>query len=390
MGWNVPYRALVRLPGVGPQAVFGFLSQLTQQVAPVGMVLVVQAELGSLALAGTCAAAFSVGAGAARPVQGRLIDRRGARAVLATTAFLHVAALIALVAGAAAGWPVWAYVVLAGVAGAGLPPISVSMRVEWGRRAADAGRTAVYSLVYLVQELAMLVGPLLFGLVIAVASSSLALGVVAVATGAGTLAFSRALRVGGAPLVREGGRVFRDRGMFVLLAVVFLLGGTIGALQVGAPALAAARDVPAAAGLLVAALSLGGIAGAAGYGARTWASSPGARLVGLMLVLGVVLAPLAVAGSLPVFWVVLFAGGLVLNPALTTSSLLVDRFAPGAQGEAFGWLSTAVGMGAAGGSGVAGVAGQWFGESAPFLVGAGSALLGALLAAPLLTRDRAR
>ncbi|MER6512455.1 MFS transporter [Nonomuraea sp. NPDC001636] len=389
MGRDMPYRGLFRLPGVGAQAVSGFLSQLTQQVAPVGMVLVVQDATGSLALAGTCAAAFSVGAGMGRPVQGRLMDRRGPRPVLAATAFLHVVALIALVAAAAAGWPVWTAVVLAWVAGAGLPPISVSMRVEWGRRVSDGARTAVYSLVYLVQELAMLAGPLLFGLVIAVASASLALGAVAVAAGAGTLAFSRALRAGGAASVREGGRVFADRRMLLLLAVVLLLGGTIGALQVGVPALSAARGVPAATGVLVAALSLGGIAGAAGYGARTWASSPAARLVGAMLALGAVLAPLAVVEALPVFWVVLFVGGMVLNPALTTSSLLVDRFAPGAQGEAFGWLSTAVGMGGAAGSGVAGVAGQWFGAPAPFLVGAVSALLGALLAVPLLGRRRA-
>ncbi|MFI6176259.1 MFS transporter [Nonomuraea sp. NPDC051191] len=385
----MPYRGLFRMPGVGAQAVFGFLSQLTQQVAPVGMVLVVQAATGSLALAGTCAAAFSVGAGMGRPVQGRLMDRRGPRAVLTATAFLHVAGLIALVAAAAGGWPAWTFVALGWVAGAGLPPISVSMRVEWGRQVGDDARTAVYSLVYLVQELAMLVGPLLFGLVIAAASSSLALGVVAVAAGAGTLAFSRALRADGTAPVREGGRVFADRGMLVLLAVVLLLGGTMGALQVGVPAMAAARDVPAATGLLVAALSLGGIAGAAGYGARTWASPPAGRLVGLLLVLGVVLAPLAMVGALPAFWAMLFAGGLVLNPALTTSSLLVDRFAPGAQGEAFGWLSTAMGMGAAAGSGVAGVAGQWSGASAPFLVSAASALLGALLAVPLLGRRKA-
>ncbi|MFI7109820.1 MFS transporter [Nonomuraea sp. NPDC050227] len=231
----MPYRDLFRLPGVGAQAVSGFLAQLTQQVAPVGMVLVVQDATGSLALAGTCAAAFSVGAGMGRPVQGRLMDRRGPRPVLAATAFLHVVALIALVAAAAAGWPVWTSVVLAWVAGAGLPPISVSMRVEWGRRVSDGARTAVYSLVYLVQELAMLAGPLLFGLVIAVASASLALGAVVAAAGAGTLAFSRALRAGRAASVREGGRVFADRRMPVLLAVVLLLGGTIGALQGGCP-----------------------------------------------------------------------------------------------------------------------------------------------------------
>ncbi|MDP4506034.1 MFS transporter [Nonomuraea turcica] len=384
---TVPYRKLLGMPGVPAQAVLGFLAQLTQQVAPVGMVLVVESATGSLAVAGLCVAAFSAGAGVARPVQGRLIDRRGSRRVLAGAAFMHVSALVALVAGAVARWPVWTFAGLALVAGAGLPPISVTMRFEWGRRVADEGRTAAYSLVFLVQELAMLVGPLLFGLMIAVAaSSSLALGVVTVAAGAATLTFSRALQAGQATGTRDRGRVFADRRMLVLLAVVLLLGGTLGAMQVGVPALAAARDIPAATGVLVAALSLGGIAGAAAYGARSWRSAVGVRLLALMLALGVVLAPLLLVEALPGFWMVLCVGGMIINPALTTSSLLVDEFAPGAQAEAFGWMSTAASMGGAVGSGLAGVVGDRFGASTPFLVASASALLGAGLATVLLRR----
>ncbi|MEV0231097.1 MFS transporter [Nonomuraea sp. NPDC050786] len=387
----VPYRRLLGLPGVPAQAVLGFLAQLTQQVAPVGMVLVVQGSSGSLALAGVTAAAFSVGAGMGRPVQGRLMDRRGSGPVLAATALLHVAALVALVVGAG-HWAWWIVVALAWVAGVGLPPISVSMRIEWGRRMAGEGRTAAYSLVYLVQELAMLLGPLAFGTLIAIMPASgapLGLGLVAVAAGAGTLGFARALRAGSGVPSRERGRVFTDRRMPVLLAVVLLLGGTLGALQVGVPALAAARGVPAATGPLVAALSLGGIAGAAAYGARAWRSGAGVRIVGLMLALGVVLAPLAVVEAWPLFWAVLFGGGLVFNPALTTSSLLVDEFAPAAQAEAFGWISTAIGVGGALGSGAAGVIGERLGASAPFLAASGFAVAGAGLAAVLLRPSRA-
>ncbi|MBB6545609.1 MFS transporter [Nonomuraea rubra] len=380
------FRVMLRLPGVAAQAVLGFLAQLTQQVAPVGIVLVVQGASGSLALAGVTAAAFSVGAGMGRPVQGRLMDRHGARTVLAGTALLHVAALLALLACARPGLPWWPMVVLAWVAGLGLPPVSVSMRIEWGRRVDARDRTAAYSLVYLVQELAMLTGPLVFGLLIAVASASLALGLVAGAAGAGTLVFARALLAGADGHARERGRVFADRRMLVLMAVVLLHGGTFGALQVGLPALATARGIPAATGVLVAALSLGGIAGATAYGARSWRSSAQVRLMGLMLLLGLALAPLALVGPLPLFCVVLFAGGLVLNPALTTSSLLVDEYAPTAQAEAFGWVSTGLGMGGAAGSAVAGVVGERFGHGAPFLAGAAFALAGAVSAALLLRR----
>ncbi|MEO3874502.1 MFS transporter [Nonomuraea sp. B12E4] len=396
---NVPYRTLLGLPGVTGQAVLGFLAQLTQQVAPVGIVLVVQYASGSLALAGVTAGAFSVGAGMGRPVHGRLMDRRGPGPVLAATALVHTAALVVLAVLAGGDLPSWVMVALAWLAGAGLPPISLSMRIAWGRRMADSGRTAAYSLVYLVQELAFLIGPLVFGLLIAagtsapggaapetVESSSLALVVVAVAAGLGTLAFARALGAGPVTETRDRGRVFADRRMLVLVSVALLLGGVFGALQVGLPALAAARDAPAATGLLVAALSLGGIAGAAVYGARSWTSSPAVRLVGLMLALGVVVAPLVLIEALPVVWIGLFAGGLALNPAVTTTSLLVDEFAPAAQAEAFGWVSTAIGMGGAVGSGVAGVTGEGHGASAPFLAAAAFALVGAGLALTLRGR----
>ncbi|SDK51879.1 MFS transporter [Nonomuraea jiangxiensis] len=396
----MPYRTLLGLPGVTWQAVLGFLAQLTQQVAPVGIVLVIQYASGSLALAGATAGAFSVGAGMGRPVHGRLMDRHGPGPVLVATALVHTAALVALAILARGGPPSWwAMVALAWLAGAGLPPISLSMRIAWGRRMADSGRTAAYSLVYLVQELAFLIGPLVFGLLIAVtasgapardagtvASSSVALVVVAVAAGLGTLAFARALRAGSVTATRERGRVFADRRMLVLVSVVALLGGTLGALQVGLPALAAARDAPAATGLLVAALSLGGIAGAAVYGARSWASSPAVRMVGLLLALGVAVAPLVLIEALPVVWIGLFAAGLAFNPAMTTTSLLVDELAPAAQAEAFGWASTAVGMGSAAGSAVAGVVGEGYGASAPFLAATAFALVGAGLAGTLRRR----
>lgn len=372
---------LLRLPGLPAQALFGFLAQLTQQVAPVGMVLVVQQATGSLALAGLSAAAFSIGVGLARPVQGRLIDSRGPRGVLAATAVVHVGALLGLVFCAAAGAPGWTLVVLAWTAGAGLPPVSVALRIAWGQLVPADGRTAAYSLVYLVQELAILVGPLVFGVVIALAAASPALGLVAALAGLGTLAFSWVLRAEVRPAGQPRGRVFEHRGMWILLGVVLLLGGSIGALQVGLPALATEHRSPAATGWLVAALSLGGVAGAASYGLRTWTLAPATRLAGLMVLLGASLAPLALIGSLPVFAAVLFLAGVVLNPALTTGSLLVDGLAPAAQAEAFGWISTAIGAGAAAGAGVAGVVGDQYGTGWPFVTAALFSFAGALVAA---------
>ncbi len=397
------YGSLFRLPRVPLQAVLGFLAQLTQLVAPIGTVLVVQAATGSLALAGLAAAAFSLGAGLARPLQGRLMDRHGSRPILDATAAIHVCALLGLVAGAAAGFPGWSLVALAALAGAGLPPVSVSMRVEWGQRIPAASRTAAYSLVYLVQELALLTGPLLFTLVIALlASPSLALAGVALAAGLSTVLFARALHAGSPPPASAGGGLFTRPGVPLLLVVAVLAGCCLGVLEVGAPALAAARGTPALTGLLIAGLSLGGITGAIVYGMRPWHAGPGIRLIALLAPLGLCLAPLAwltasaLDRSAPVlplagFGVAMFLAGLTFNPSLTTVSLLVDELAPGARSEAFGWLSTAIGLGTASGSGLAGLIGDRFGPAATFAAASAAALLAAFLATLLhLTRTRHR
>jgi MFS family permease len=79
-----PYRVLLHSPAVRWQALTGLLAQTTQGAGGIGIILVIREHHGSLALAGAVVGVLSVAAGVARPVQGRLIDRRGARWPMAT------------------------------------------------------------------------------------------------------------------------------------------------------------------------------------------------------------------------------------------------------------------------------------------------------------------
>jgi predicted MFS family arabinose efflux permease len=379
------YRTLLRVPGVPAQVLLGLVAQLTQPVAPIGVVLVIESASGSLELAGLVVAALAVGVAMARPIQGRLIDRRGARPVTTACGLAHCAALLTLVAGAGAGAPGGLLVAVGWAAGVGLPPISQSMRVDLARRTPAGDRTAAYSLVFLTQELSYLLGPLLFGAVVAVGAATLALGVVAGVAGAGALAFAAALG-GGGPIPPKAASGVFGPGMLTLFAVVGLLGAAIGAIQVALPALAAGLDRPAMAGVLTAALSLGGILGAIGYGAVAWTARPATRLVVLLAALGLALSPLVALGSLTLIGVALFGCGVALNPALTTISLLVDELAPAAPGEAFGWISTAIGLGLAGGAAAAGVLGQRYGPTRAFVLASGLALAAAAVAAVIRRR----
>jgi len=380
-----PYSTLWRTPRIGGQACFGLLAQLTQGAAPVGLVLVVRQATGSLATAGAVSATLWIVAALARPVQGRIIDRRGPRMVMLACGPLHAASLIALVIVAHAGVGAWSLVVLSGLAGLALPPVSTTMRAEWSRLPANT-RTAAYSLVFLTQEIALLVGPLLIAFMVAIGSAGLALIVVASISGGAAIAFAAISDDGGQGREQPArSRSFRSTPMLALLGVTFLLGCALGALQVATPALALARGVPALAGVLIAALSVGGIVGALVYGGRRWRGDPGGRLLGLLCVLGIAATPLAAVPPLLIVGALLAFVGLALNPSLTTTSLLVARYSPTRSAEAFGWMSTAIGGGTAAGNAAAGALAQHNGFSTAFLAAA-IAAYGAVLVAAVARR----
>jgi len=376
------YSTLWRTPPIRGQAILGLFAQLTQGAGPISLVLVARASTGSLAIAGAVTAAMWIAVAVARPLQGRLIDARGSRLVMLICGPVHAAALIGLVVAAQARTGAWALILLSIAAGAALPPVSAALRVEWGMHLPANERTAAYSLVYLTQEIALLTGPLLVAALIALGSAGLALSVAAGISGAAT--------VGCGALSGPDGRSEEPRvrpprtsssAMPALLGASFLVGGTLGALQVATPALALSRGAPALGGVLIAALSVGGITGALIYGGRRWAADPSARLLGLLCLVGIAATLLAVGPPLPVVGVGLALVGLALNPVFTTASLLIDRHSGPRAAESFGWMSTAVGGGTALGSAAAGALAQGSGVLSAFLAAAGAAYVAALIAA---------
>jgi predicted MFS family arabinose efflux permease len=356
------YRSLLRRSVVRRQAASGLLAQVTQGAASVAIILVIRAETRSLALAGAIVSAVWIAGGIARPLQGRVIDRGGARRLLAVCGVAHAAALAGIVGVSRLQGLGWLLIVLGVLAGIALPPISTSMRTAWPVLVSPDERTACYSLVYLVQELAILAGPLLLAALTAAFSASVALIAIAVLAGCGTLAFAATTGVatsGSSGASTVSGSPLRARGLPVLLVIALLVGGVLGALQVAAAALAAAHHAPAAAGLLIAAFSVGGIVGAAIYGARRWRARAWRRLVLLLVLLTTPLALMTTTQSLIVVAGLVLLAGVTLNPALSTFSLLLDQhIAGGAVAEAFGWLSTAIAAGTGGGSALTAVIAQ--------------------------------
>ena len=379
------YRALLRSPDARGLSAAGFAAQLTQSAGPLGLVLVTQQATGSFATAGAAAAAFAIAGGAGRPVAGRLIDRRGPAPVLAVSAVVHA---VPLVAAAALAGPGWALIALAAAGGAALPQISAPMRLLLGE---GETRATAYALVNVVQELAIITGPVVLGALVALTSARTGLVVLAAAAAAGTLWFAglavtRAARPQAAPPGAQPPRLLSP-ALGVVLAIGGFAGAALGAVEVAVPAFAVDEGARAASGLLLAGLSAGGVIGALAGGAGPGSRRAPERAALLLALLGAGLGLCALAPSLAVLAAILVVGGLPLTPALTTVALMIADHAPRrATAEGFGWLSTGVAAGGSAGSAVAGLTVEHAGTALGFVEASAAAGLGALLA--LAARDR--
>ncbi len=339
----------------------------------------------SYAVAGFAVGAYAFANAASAPLQGRLVDRFGRARVLAPFAFLQAGVLIAFVLASNAHASSAVLVVLAGLSGALMPPVSPTARALMREVFPDPiVRDTAYALDSVVQEVVWITGPLLVALVVQATSAEVAVLMLAVVCVTGTLVFVRS------PLARGSGtraaheprqRVLANAELRVLMGPVALMGVGLGAIEVGLPSLALHAGSRPASGLLLAMWSLGSMTGGLWYGARAWRSSITSRYRVLFAFAVVFSAPLIIARTIPEGVVGALLAGLTVAPVFSCQYSLVGRtVTPGGETEAFTWVSAALVGGLAVGSAIAGALIASAGVSAPFVFSCCATAVAALLA----------
>jgi hypothetical protein len=174
--------------------------------------------------------------------------------------------------------------------------------------------------------------------------------------------------------------------MVVVLAVAGLEAAAYGVMEVAIPAHAGHLGQPDAAGPLVAVWSAGSILGGLWYSGRTFRTPPH-RQYGILMCANVFgFGSLLLATDLPTLGVLLFLAGLVISPTTAVEYTLVTALAPpGTETEVFTWSGTAVYLGFAGSSALAGSAlsatlASAYGLAVSAVVATGLVLAGAALA----------
>ena len=383
------YLAVLRLPRARPLLLASLVGRLSNATGPLSVVLFVQDQTGSLALAGAASAAIALASGLLAPVRGRLVDRYGQRRCLPPMALAFAAALAGMVAVTRPGPAVAATVGLAAAAGASAPPLGASMRVLWLSLVGQGPRLqTAYALDAVLDELLFVAGPLLAGGLATLYRPAAGVLVTAGLALVGTLGFvaspvSRAQAGTGAARSDRAGwaGALSVPGMRTLALSLAGVGAAIGIWEIGLVGAAREAGSAEAASLTLAAWAAASAVGGLWYGSRTWRTLPGRRYLGLLAVLVLACAPMPLTGSLLALGAVMALVGLVLAPLESSAYVLAAELAPpGTLTESATWMTTAINVTGAAGLAVAGSLADRVGVPATLAVACACTAAGLLVA----------
>lgn len=379
------YAAFFRLPDVARMFVMAILARMPLGTVTLGMLLHVRDLTGSFATAGAAVGSYLGASAVTAPIVGRWIDRRGPRAALFVTGAVSPAALLVMWVAEPLGFTASTLFVVAAIAGAFTPPITVLTRTMWRHRFDDdTARKTAFALDAVLIELAFTAGPALIALLLAVGSPAVAFGAGVAFTllAVPTFVASPALRYWKHDPHAERHLLGPlEPRLLVVYATTFLITTSLGLLDIGYPGFAAQVGIAPLAGILLAVNSVGSAIGGLAFGSLAIALAPARQLRRILAIMVLPLALHAVIASTGWLALVAFLAGLFIAPALTVVTLLISSQAPARYAtEAFTWSATCIVSGIGAGNALGGVLLEQFNVAVVFGASASAALLAAACA----------
>ncbi len=390
-----PYLQVLRRPGAARFTSAGMLARMQMSMAGLGAVLLLSAERGSFAVAGTVSAIFALSAAVIGPQISRAIDMFGQHRVVPIQLAVHVPAVAGIVAVALAGDANWPIYLLAAVGGASVPNIGPLVRARWSAQLHGTSllRTA-FAWESLIDEAVFILGPPLVTVVALQVSPSAGLILATVLLVAGTLLLLTQRSTEPRPTGRHQGPRRRPAillpGVGGIAAIFVLLGGIFGSFEVTTVAFTKAAGVPGAAGLVLALYAVGSLTAGLIFGALAIRASLVRQFLVAVALLAVVTLPLPFLGQVWLVGIGLFVAGIACSPVLISGMALIERIVPsGRLTESMAWASSGLAVGIATATPLAGVIIDRAGAQTAYWVTSGCAI-GALVIGVVVARSLRR
>ncbi|WP_203669317.1 MFS transporter [Cellulomonas pakistanensis] len=383
-----PYRDVLSRPGALAFSSAGVIARLPMSMVGIGIVLMIEALYDSYGLAGSVSAAYVLAQAVCSPQLSRLVDLHGQARVMRPAVTVSASALVALIACALAGAPVWSLYATAVLVGATVGSFGALVRARWSHVVADprALHTA-YSLESALDELVFVVGPILATTLATAVAPAAGLVVPVVGMLLGGFWFLAQRRTQPPPHPREEltapdgtpvrrRSVMRSWGMVVLAVVFVAMGAIFGATDVSTVAFAEEAGRAGLAGVILAVFACGSLISGLLYGARHWASPLWRRFAIGMVALALGASLFVLVDSMAMLAVVMFVAGFAIAPTLINGNALVQELVPRERlTEGLTWVGTSLGVGVSIGSWVAGLLIDRQGSHGGYLVVVAAAVL---------------
>jgi len=351
-----PYRETLALPGLKSLLIVATLARIPILAGSVTLTLQVVNELGrGYGAAGLVGAAFTVGSSLGAPVMGWFVDRRGLRPMLVLTTIAEVA--FWTTAQAMPYWPLLLAAVFGGFLS--LPAFSVT-RQSIAALTPESKRLPAFALDSMATELSFMAGPALGVLIATTAgprASMVAIAVGLLLAGVGLYTLNPPIRATHETPVSAGERVPRSSWLkprligvlAVSMAATLVLSGSDVAV------VAVLRDTGELSwtGVVLAMWAVYSLIGGFAYGTIKRGLAP----VLLLAPMALLTIPVGLGGHH--WWLLallLLPAGALCAPTITASADAMSRLTPAsARGEAMGLHNSALTVGVALGSPVAGL-----------------------------------
>lgn len=373
-----PFREVLARPGALRFSAAGFVGRMPMSMIGLGTVLLIASVTGRYGLAGTVAGAGSVGYALCAPQAARLADRFGQHRVLRPLTAFFAVSTTALIVCAEFRAPLWTMLVSGALAGASMPSLGSMVRARWSAMLGDSPLLhTAFSLESVLDEMIFVIGPALVTLLATEVTPAAGVALAMTACVTGTLLFAAQRRTEpsagpasppqragvsepeGLKGVPEASGGHRSRipapGLVTMAPVYFCLGAMFGTIDLSTVDFCASRGHKPLAGFILGAYALGSAVGGLCYGSRTWRSPVHRRFALTLCTVGAGTATFWALPGLAVLTVVIFCSGLAISPTFIAGFSLIEQQAPAARRtEGMAWLTSAISVGVAAGSAVAG------------------------------------
>jgi MFS family permease len=357
-----PFREVLSRPGALRFSAAGFVGRMPMSMFGLGTVLLIASVTGRYGLAGSVAGAGSVGYALCAPTAARLADRFGQRLVLRPLAVFYAVATMALIICAEFRAPLWTMLATGGLAGASMPSLGSMVRARWSALLGDSPLLhTAFSLESVVDETIFVIGPAVVTVLATEVNPVAGVLVAMTACVTGTLLFAAQRRTeppaGPARKPQPAAKAIRipAPGLVTLAPVYLFLGAMFGTIDLSTVDFAQEHGHKPLAGLILGAYALGSAVGGLCYGSRTWHAPVHRRFA---LTLCTVVAGTATFWAIPglaVMAAVIFCCGLAISPTFIAGFSLIEQQAPAQRRtEGMAWLTSAISVGVAVGSAIAG------------------------------------